>query len=201
MKGKLISVSGIDGVGKTTVIDHISRKMSEDDIDHIISYDPHKDLPISKIVRKLVKTRELPDEIICGLITSARAETCQNIIVPALEKGKHVITHRFLLDSIAYQERKLAIGLHKILCNDIKVDCQIILDAPVEVCKDRLEIKNQGEITNDIFDNSSDELFEGRRSVFAMNLFSENTHFIDAADPIDEVVKNVWNSILPIIKE
>ena len=111
MKGKFIVIEGIDGCGKTTQIDEISRW-----------------IPTSGLLRensKLVKTREpggsllgkkirnlildnnkdnKPSSLAELLLYSAdRAEHISKIISPALENQDWVISDRFCDSTLAYQ--------------------------------------------------------------------------------------------------
>lgn len=199
-RGKLISISGIDGSGKTSIITRINSELQELSILPVISYDPHPGLKASSVVRGLIKTTGLPSKVALGLITSVRVEALKEIILPALERGRVVITHRFVLDSMAYQDRKTAIELHKLLCDDIQPDLQLILDAPSEVCKERIKDRDTNEVEDDIFDNADISLFEERRQAFMWQLFTKNTHVIDANKSKDEVFKSCWHFIFPIIE-
>lgn len=191
-KGKLIAISGIDGVGKSAMVTRVHDKIRSFGIKAIMSYDPHPSCTASSVIRKLVKENKLSERIVLGLITCARAEVCEEIIVPSLNNGIHVITHRWLADSMAYQDRAMAKELHKILCDEIMPDCQIIMDAPVNICKQRIADRGN---EYDIFDNENDEIFESWRSAFMWDLFTKNTHIVNADKPIDEVFENVWDIV------
>ena len=200
MKGKLITVSGIDGVGKSTLIESISDRLKVQGIDHITCSEPHPRLYMSATIRQIIKSTELPSNIVIGLVTSARAEVCEKIINPGLKEGKIIISHRFLLDSMAYHDRKIALEAHKLLCDNIKPDCQIILDADIDICKQRIKQRNNPDEI-DVFDNADDSVLEERRQGFLWHLFTENTHVVDATTKESTVFENTWDIVLPVIEQ
>ena len=144
MKGKFIVIEGIDGCGKTTQIDRIS-----------------KWLPNSGLMKKnskLIKTREPGGSILGGklrnlildnnnkpsslaellLYAADRAEHVTKIISPALEKNNWVISDRFSDSTLAYQGygRNINIEIIKtiesIVCQGECPDITIFLEISAE---------------------------------------------------------------------
>ena len=146
MKGKFIVIEGIDGCGKTTQINEIS-----------------KWLPTSGLMRgdsKLIKTREpggsflgkklrnlilennknnKPSSLAELLLYSAdRAEHVSKIISPALEKEDWVISDRFADSTLAYQGYGRNINLEviknieSIVCQGEQPDLTIFLEITAE---------------------------------------------------------------------
>ena len=142
MKGKFIVIEGIDGCGKTTQIDEISRW-----------------LPVSGLIgknSKLIKTRE-PGGSLLGkklrslildnnknnkpsaltellLYSADRAEHVSKIISPALEKGDWVLSDRFADSTLAYQgygrniNLEIIKNIEKIVCQGMHPDLTIFLE-------------------------------------------------------------------------
>ncbi len=146
MRGKFIVIEGIDGCGKTTQIDEISRW-----------------LPTSGLLRgnsKLVKTREpggsllgkkirnllldnnknnKPSSLAELLLYSAdRAEHISKTISPALEKQDWVLSDRFCDSTLAYQGYGRNINLEtiknieSIVCQGEYPDLTIFLEISAE---------------------------------------------------------------------
>ena len=146
MKGKFIVIEGIDGCGKTTQIDEIS-----------------KWLPISGLMSKnskLVKTREpggsllgkkirnlildnnknnKPSSLAELLLYSAdRAEHVSKIISPALEKEDWVLSDRFADSTLAYQgygrhiNLEIIKNIESIVCQGEQPDLTIFLEITAE---------------------------------------------------------------------
>ena len=146
MRGKFIVIEGIDGCGKTTQIEEIS-----------------KWLPTSGLMRgnsKLIKTREpggsllgkklrnlildnninnKPSSLAELLLYSAdRAEHVSKIIAPELEKQNWVISDRFAASTLAYQGYGRNINLdiikniESIVCQGERPDLTIFLEISAE---------------------------------------------------------------------
>ena len=146
MRGKFIVIEGIDGCGKTTQIDEIS-----------------KWLPISGLMSKnskLVKTREpggsllgkkirnlildnnknnKPSSLAELLLYSAdRAEHVSKIISPALEKEDWVLSDRFADSTLAYQgygrhiNLEIIKNIESIVCQGEHPDLTIFLEISAE---------------------------------------------------------------------
>ena len=142
MKGKFIVIEGIDGCGKTTQIDEISKWL------------PHSGLMGKN--SKLVKTRE-PGGSLLGkklrnlildnnknnkpsalaellLYSADRAEHVSKIISPALEKEDWVICDRFADSTLAYQgygrniNLEIIKNIESIVCQGENPDLTIFLD-------------------------------------------------------------------------
>lgn len=198
-KGKFIVVSGIDGCGKTSIISGVSRYLMLKNIHHIVVNDPD-DEGIAGEIRTLVKDKnvDMLNDTMLGLITSVRYETIQKKIIPALTKGMHVISHRWVADSKAYQDRSKAVTFHREICDNLQPDYQIILEADVDVCIQRLKDKADAD-PNDRFDNSTKKEMEARHAMFTRELFELNTHFIDANRPFPLVLGDVITNLKQVL--
>ena len=146
MEGKFIVLEGIDGCGKTTQINELS-----------------KWLPKSGLIKKnatLIKTRE-PGGSVLGrdiremilnnnktnspsfltellLYSADRAEHISKVISPALKNGNWIISDRFSGSTLAYQGygREINIDIIKqlenIVCHNIRPDLTFFLDLSPE---------------------------------------------------------------------
>ena len=125
MKGKFIVIEGIDGCGKTTQINQLSKWLKETDLipannQLIITREPGG-TTLGKSIRSLLldTSRETSPASITELLLYAadRAQHVNEIIRPSLKKGDWVISDRFSGSTLAYQGygRKLDIKLIKVL--------------------------------------------------------------------------------------
>ncbi len=146
MRGKFIVFEGIDGSGKTTQINQLSKWLICNDIipennQLVITREPGG-TNLGKSIRSLLldtSNEESLDYITELLLYAAdRAQHVNEIIRPALNKGDWVISDRFCGSTIAYQGygRKLDIKLIKelqtIATQDISPDITFLLDIAVE---------------------------------------------------------------------
>ena len=146
MKGKFIVIEGIDGSGKTTQINQLSKWLIETDVipknnQLVITREPGG-TTLGKSIRSLLLDTSIernPDSITELLLYAAdRAQHVNEIIRPSLNKGDWVISDRFCGSTLAYQGygRKLDIKLIKdletISTQGLYPDITFLLDIPVE---------------------------------------------------------------------
>ena len=146
MKGKFIVIEGIDGSGKTTQINKLSKWLIEANLipknnQLVVTREPGG-TKLGQSIRSLLLDTSIeksPDSITELLLYAAdRAQHVNEIIRPSLNKGDWVISDRFCGSTLAYQGygRKLDIKLIKdletIATQGISPDITFLLDIPVE---------------------------------------------------------------------
>ena len=205
MKGKFIVLEGIDGCGKTTQINELS-----------------KWLPKSGLIDKnatLIKTRE-PGGSILGreirdmilntnksnspsiltellLYSADRAEHISKIILPALQNGDWIISDRFSGSTLAYQGygREISIDIIKklenIVCHNIKPDLTFFLEiSPEESIRRR---------RNKVADRIESEGFEFLEKVnhgFKLIALENNWEIIKASEDLISVSHQIQTSLI-----
>jgi len=139
MRGKFITFEGSEGCGKSTQSRLLAGYLKKKGFSVVYLREPGG-TPISEKIRAILldpKNRIAP---ICetALYLAARAEVVNDIIKPALLKGKIVICDRFLDSTIAYQGYGLGINIRSIeemgdfVSQGISPGLTILLDLPVE---------------------------------------------------------------------
>ena len=146
MKGKFIVFEGIDGSGKTTQINQLSKWLISTDLipennKLVITREPGG-TKLGKSIRSLLLDTSIgksPDSITELLLYAAdRSQHVNEIIRPTLDQGDWVISDRFCGSTLAYQGygRKLDINLIKdleaIATQGIAPDITFLLDIPIE---------------------------------------------------------------------
>ena len=146
MRGKFIVIEGIDGCGKTTQIEEISRwlptsGLMAENSKLIKTREPGGSL-LGKKLRNLIldnNKNNKPSSLAELLLYSAdRAEHVSKIIAPELEKKNWVISDRFADSTLAYQGYGRNINLdiirniESIVCQGKKPDLTIFLEISAE---------------------------------------------------------------------
>ena len=159
MRGLFISVEGIDGAGKSTHIDFISKFLEEKGLPTITTREPGG-TPLGEEIRNLLLHNHSNMHSITELclMFASRQELIAKVIEPNLDKGICVISDRYIDASIAYQGYGRQIGsdgLDKIISllkPQLTPDITFLFDAPLEVAyervskngrKDRIEQEDQ----------------------------------------------------------
>ena len=142
MKGKLIVIEGIDGCGKTTQINEISKWLPDSGLmsknsELITTREPGGSLLGKKLRRLILDNDEnyKPSYLAELLLYSAdRAEHVSKIIAPALKKKNWVLSDRFSGSTLAYQGYGRNINLdiiqniESIVCQGESPDLTIFLE-------------------------------------------------------------------------
>ena len=103
--GKLISFEGLDGAGKTTQIELLTRWLTNHGVAYLNTREPGG-TPLGVEIRRLLFERsdlDITPLAEAFLFQADRAHHFQTLVLPALEAGTLVITDRCFDASIAYQ--------------------------------------------------------------------------------------------------
>lgn len=104
-RGKLISFEGLDGAGKTTQIEMLTRWLAERRVPYISTREPGG-TPLGLELRSLLFERadlDITPLAEAFLFQADRAQHFSKLVLPALEAGTLVVTDRCFDASIAYQ--------------------------------------------------------------------------------------------------
>ena len=111
--GKLISIEGIDGSGKSTILKRIRGRWEKRGCfaENVIFTAEPTDFAVGKRVRELSDT-DIDPFSLAFLFLADHAEHLSKLIKPALAEGKDVITDRYIDSRYAYQ----GVTLKKYFC-------------------------------------------------------------------------------------
>ena len=145
MKGKLISIEGVDGCGKSTHIPFIKKFLEDQGIEVLVSREPGGTL-IGEEIRKILLSssdKMFPITQIL-LFAASRVEHIHRVIIPALNNGIFVITDRYYDSNVAYQGG--GFGLFRDVetinhvCGNLNVipDMTLLFDLDIIIAKNRM---------------------------------------------------------------
>ena len=136
-----ISFEGTEGVGKTTLIRKIHQYFEQQGKQVLLTREPGG-TPLAEQIRSLLLAvnheEQMSHDTELLLIYAARAQHLQQVIIPALEAGKIVLSDRFTDASFAYQCAGRGLSQKKLqLLNQTFVsqrpNITFWLDAPIEL--------------------------------------------------------------------
>ncbi|MGO9976125.1 MAG: dTMP kinase [Solirubrobacteraceae bacterium] len=113
--GRLITIEGIDGTGKTTLAAGLQTALRARGVDVTLLREPGG-VGVSERLRTLVKDPELTIGARCEalLYAAARAQLVEEAITPRLQDGVWVLLDRFVDSSLAYQGGGRRLGIEQI---------------------------------------------------------------------------------------
>lgn len=192
-RGKFISVEGIEGVGKSTNIDVLVKRIEAEGHRVLTTREPGG-TPLAEDIRDIVQHRgeePIPEIAELLLIFAARSLNVNNVILPALEAGTWVVSDRFTDSSRAYQGGGRGIPMETVdriadwVHGDIWPDLTILLDAPVEIGMERAGKRS----APDRFEQERHDFFQRVRECYLQIASNEPNRFvvIDTTQSLAEV--------------
>jgi len=143
LRGKFITLEGIDGAGKSThhawLIDFLKRQGRE-----VVATREPGGTSLGEKLRALLLSEPMHLETEALLMFAARREHLDKLILPALADGKWVVSDRFTDASYAYQGGGRGLAPEKIMALESWVqtgfqpDLTIVFDLPTDIACERL---------------------------------------------------------------
>jgi dTMP kinase len=111
-RGRFITVEGIDGAGKTTLVTSLERELAARGIPVTVLREPGG-VELSERIRTLVKDPALhvDPRAEALLYAAARAQLTAEALLPRLAAGEWLLLDRFVDSSLAYQGGGRALGV------------------------------------------------------------------------------------------
>ena len=168
-RAKFITLDGIDGSGKTTQLNVIRDWFAARQMPVVFTREPGG-TPLGEKLRELLldpQTRvSLHTETL--LMFAARRQHLEDVVLPTLAQGIHVVSDRFTDATFAYQGggRGLPTAEVEVLENwvqgSLRPDLTILLDVPLEVSVARIE----GSRDKDRFEREDSDFFARVRAAY-----------------------------------
>ena len=184
MRGKFVSIEGIDKCGKSTHAKLLAEWLRSRGHEVVITDEP-TDSAVGKMIKQILGGElRVPIEIEALLFAADRVQHVVNIINPALQDGKVVISERYIHSSLAYQSaRGLSMSwIKKINKYATKPDLTILIDVPTKVAFSRARPSRRlDEFEKDM------ALQERVRRNYLRIARQEGLKIVDGSRPRDEV--------------
>lgn len=193
MSGRLITLEGGEGAGKSTAIAHLAARIAARGVELVQVREPGG-TAIGEAIRAVLldpANTGLCAETELLLMFASRAQLVRETLLPALARGAVVLSDRFTDASFAYQGGGRGIDAGRIaelerwVCG-IKPDLSLLLDLPV----DQGLARARGRGPADRIENETDGFFERVRGVYRRRASEEPGRWrvIDASQPVEGVL-------------
>ncbi len=193
MKGIHIAFEGIDGSGKSLMARMAHEHLGSCGLPSLLTFEPTKG-PIGAIIRDSLDNVLLQPGTEALLFAADRIQHQAEVIDPAVERGEIVVSDRYLMSSLAYQQaRGLSLeSLRSVNRWAREPDLTFLMDVPAETGVSRLN-------GSDNFENI-EFLSKVRDRYLELADSMENVVIIDATPSIDDVWDSVRSGIDDAVK-
>ena len=190
MRGKFITLEGMDGAGKSTHIPDILAQLQARGVEVVSTREPGG-TELGERLREVLLHTAMAAETESLLMFAARQEHLSTLILPALERGAYVLSDRFTDASYAYQHGGRGLAAERIaqleqwVQQGLQPDLTLLFDVPVEVSVQRLAAAR----TPDKFERESADFFRRIRDAYLQRAeqFPKRFRIIDSNQPLDQV--------------
>lgn len=192
IRGKFITLEGIDGAGKSTHLAWLTEALSNRGLAVHVTREPGG-TRLGEHLRDLLldpaQTVNADTEAL--LMFAARSEHLAQVIRPALQAGEWVLCDRFTDATFAYQGWGRGVELSRLealeawVHGELQPDMTLYFDVSTEVARGRL----QGARAPDRFEAEQDAFFERVRQGYLdrAHLFPQRIRVIDARRPLPDI--------------
>lgn len=192
-RGRLITVEGIEGAGKSTNLEHVAERVRAAGYEVVLSREPGG-TALGESLRQLVLAPSEPPmsaDTETLLMFAARAQHLEEVIEPALARGAWVVCDRFTDATYAYQGGGRDLPLSRIAAleewvqGSLRPDLVVLLDIDPKAGLERVGARGGA----DRFDGESVEFFEQVRAVYLRRAAQNPKRYavIDAGQPLARV--------------
>ena len=202
MRGKCITLEGIDGAGKSThhawLVDFLRSHGKT-----VVATREPGGTPLGERLREMLLNQAMHLETEALLMFAARREHLDKVILPALERGDWVVSDRFTDASFAYQGGGRGLASDKLetletwVQGDFQPDLTLLFDAPTDVARARVRASGNAP---DRFEQEQQAFFERVRQAYLDRAAREPERIvrIDSTRTIAEITKSLEDVILTI---
>lgn len=201
--GTLIALEGIDGSGKTTQVKRLVHILKQQGQKVFITANPTTGI-LGRMIRKVLNDQLKLSPVTFQYLYSADRQLQQEKIIPHLEKGEIVITHRYFWSAVAYglsdkkgkySNRDMIMAAHCILSwyhQHILPDCTFYLQISTDTAIHRLSSMQK---QKDIYErkHSFAKIIAGYD--WLLKTFPKEIIIIDAKKPVEKVTEEIMKKL------
>jgi dTMP kinase len=205
--GRLITIEGIDGAGKTTLARALVERLSTSGHPAELLREPGG-VEVAERIRALVTdpSHDITARSEALLYAAARAQLVEQLIEPRLDAGALLVLDRFLDSSLAYQGAGRGLGVEPVrLINDFAVgavrpDRTLLLALPPELARAR-KLDDAG--APDRLEREDETFFAAVAAAYEELAAAEpgRIRTIDAAQPPGRVLEQALAAVSDLLGE
>jgi dTMP kinase len=195
MTARYVALEGLEGCGKST---HATRLAAR--LDAVATREPGG-TRIGSLLRSILAdtaSTDMAPRTEALLMAADRAQHMSEVVRPALESGRHVVSDRSIYSTLAYQGFGRGLGIEDLLgistwaLADRLPDVVVYIDVPMDVLAERLKKRDL-----DRFEREGPEFFARVHEGFVALREADPARWIviDGTAPKDDVEAAVWQAV------
>ena len=197
-KGLFLTFEGPEASGKSSQILLLKKYLKKNNISFITTREPGGTKiaeSLRKLILKVKSDINIEEEIL--MLMAARSHHINNVILPALEKGKLVISDRFADSTFVYQGYvnkfgiKNAKNLHKNILNNFLPHKTFLFKLSTKLIISRIKKRKSKNKYDKLDKNFHDQVNKGYKIIYNKKRFIK----IDASKPINQIHKIIISHI------
>jgi dTMP kinase len=198
IRGKYIVLEGPEGVGKSTKIQELGRRLQLANLPVRILREPDSQSDLTaRALRHLTQDPRYPmntrTEVL--LYNAARSQSLQ-VIKESVEQGIICIVDRNYLTTLAVQyygrgdvpDYETINNIINFAVDGVEPDLCVVLDAPAQILKARAKDRDSGER----FDNLDETFLERVRAGYLWEAQQRKFPIVYATDSVEQIANNIW---------
>jgi dTMP kinase len=197
---KFVSFEGIDGCGKSTLMDQLANWLTRAGIPHLRTREPGG-TPIGEKIREILldpALSEMSSRAEVLLYSASRAQLTEQVIVSAMKTGMWVLTDRFVDATFAYQGYGRGFDLDNLrliqewTTKGLWPDKTILLDCDIDTAMSRLGARDGA--GRDRIEREERQFHQKVRDGYLALAEKEPERFIvlDGSMPLEEVIEQFY---------
>jgi dTMP kinase len=191
VRGKFITLEGVDGAGKSTHLHWIAGRIEAAGKTVVATREPGG-TPLGEELRKLLLAQPMHLETETLLMFAARREHLDQVILPALAAGSWVLSDRFTDATFAYQGGGRGLNLERIeilenwVHQGLQPDLTLCFDLSVEEARRRRIVAGAAP---DRFEQEDLDFFARVRAIYLARAarYPQRIRVIDAGRTVDDI--------------
>lgn len=201
MRGRFITIEGIDGAGKSTQSARLLELLEGSGKDVVRTREPGG-TPLAERIRAMLLSDEMGPDAETLLFFAARADHVARVIRPALEAGRWVLSDRFTDATYAYQAGGKGMAGERIealetwTLGGFAPDLTILFDVDPAVAAARLAARA---VEKDRFERMGADFFTRVREAYLARAAAQPRRFliVDAAGGPEDVAARIREAVAP----
>lgn len=211
MQGTFIVLEGIEACGKGTVVPFILKWFAQRGLRTLHTREPGG-TPYGEVLRELLISKDYNAPSISDALGfyGGRCDHTQNMIIPALQQGMHVICERYADSSLAYQRSSCpeVQAIHDLCKPHLREpDLVLLLDISAETSLVRMEKRRiEKKIPLDKFESKGHDYLNQVRTNYTqlardeVGNIKQNWRVVDAEQTLENVVADIESYLTALMR-